>query len=614
MKAAAMCVLAGSVSLLGQAVPPDETQPQHGSGTVLFSRSLADADKPAPQPNGRNATATDEERDALTFVAYDLDVRLMPKQESLAVRAKVTVRNDSPLPLKQIALQLSSMLNWEHVESSGGALQFSQHKLDSDADHTGSVNEAVIALPHPLAPQEQMKLDLLYSGQVPVNAKRLERIGAPPDVAEHSDWDRISPEFIGLRGFGNVIWYPVSARLAMLGDGAKLFHEMGTQKLRQSAAKMRMSVTGEFFADVPNIAVLDGHLVPVKETAAPEASFPGIVTASLPETTLGFAAPSLFLATRKEITASGVTVFSRAEDQVNALAFQTAANLATPLMQQWLGTKPKSALTVIDLPETQDMAAEEGSGLLAPVKSADPQALADTIIHSLSRAWLSSPRPWLEQGVAQFMATLWTEHTQGRQMALEQLESARASLALAEPATPGDAGAQDLIHPSDTIYYQAKAAYVLWMLRDVTSDAALAAALEAYAPEQDSSPDYFEHLLEKTSGKDLRWFFDAWVYHDRGLPDLSIAGVFPSRSATAGQYLVALDVANDGYADAEVPVAVRSGDTSVTERLLVPARSKVSHRILIQGLPTEVQVNDGTVPEVQASVHVQTLNAVASGK
>ena len=114
-------------------------------------------------------------------------------------------------------------------------------------------------------------------------------------------------------------------------------------------------------------------------------------------------------------------------------------------------------------------------------------------------------------------------------------------------------------------------------------------------------------MLEKTSGKDLKWFFDAWVYHDRGLPDLSIAGVFPSKAAVAGQWLVAVDINNDGYAEAEVPVTVRSHDTTVTERLRVAPRSKTSRRILIGGLPTEIQVNDGTVPEVQDSLHIRKL-------
>jgi hypothetical protein len=39
----------------------------------------------------------------------------------------------------------------------------------------------------------------------------------------------------------------------------------------------------------------------------------------------------------------------------------------------------------------------------------------------------------------------------------------------------------------------------------------------------------------------------------------------------------------------------------------VPGRGKVVQRILIQGRPTEVQANDGSVPETGASVHVTKL-------
>jgi hypothetical protein len=52
---------------------------------------------------------------------------------------------------------------------------------------------------------------------------------------------------------------------------------------------------------------------------------------------------------------------------------------------------------------------------------------------------------------------------------------------------------------------------------------------------------------------------------------------------------------------------VRSESNSVTQRVLVPARGKAVQRLLIEGKPTEVQVNDGTVPETQASVHITRL-------
>ena len=117
----------------------------------------------------------------------------------------------------------------------------------------------------------------------------------------------------------------------------------------------------------------------------------------------------------------------------------------------------------------------------------------------------------------------------------------------------------------------------------------------------------FESLVEQAGARhDLEWFFADWVNADKGLPDLSIESVFPT-SQPSGNWLVAVNVANSGYASAEVPVTVRSDATSVTQRVRVPARGKVVQRILIQGKPTEVQLNDGTVPETEASVHVTTL-------
>jgi len=88
--------------------------------------------------------------------------------------------------------------------------------------------------------------------------------------------------------------------------------------------------------------------------------------------------------------------------------------------------------------------------------------------------------------------------------------------------------------------------YVLWMLRAAAGDKALQSALQSYDPARDRKPEYFEHLLDQASGKDLQWFFDDWVNRDRGLPDLSITGVYPSREAHQ-TVLVAIEIANDGF-------------------------------------------------------------------
>jgi hypothetical protein len=350
-----------------------------------------------------------------------------------------------------------------------------------------------------------------------------------------------------------------------------------------------------------------------------------------------------------------------------------------PFLKGWLGPQPRSPLTLLDLPDPEDTPFETGALLAAPLREAGPKAnpgaLNGVLVHALTHAWIilpTSPPPppaWLNEGVAQFIGTLWVEKQQGRDSALRSLEADRAALALVEPASPGLSPGQPLPSATSPVYYRTKAAYVLWMLRDLAGDPALSAVLRAYypavsAPATDSlaaekhvleggseteggggfnprkmptestralapeggisensifpanrTPSPFEKLLEASDAHpDLAWFFADWVNADKGLPDLAIDGIFPT-SASAGNWLVAVHVANAGYAAADVPVTVRSGSgadaRSVTQRVRVPARGKAIQRILIQGKPLEVQVNDGTVPETQASIHITKLEEPA---
>lgn len=620
------------------AVVPDEST-QH-PGTVIFSRSVDDSGSPpaAEASPAKAATepgaATDAERQAITFLSYDLDIHLRPGEHAMAVRARVVVRNDSADPLHRLPMQISSTLQWTHVRVADTAAAFTQKLIDSDIDHTGALREAVITLAKPLPPQQSVTVDLTYEGTAALSAQRLQQIGTPEDVAQASDWDRVSDEFVGLRGFGNVAWYPVASIPVALGDGAKYFTEASADRQRQSQAMVTMRVTEEFFGDAPNLAVLDGETLAVTPSSLPTAgSVPGIVTCSLPPTRLGFASPSLFLLTRTGREGSGVTVFAKTANVANAEAYMAAAATVAPLIHRWLGEKPRGSLNIVDLPDETDAPFEDGNVLFTNVRSTEPNRLTGTLIHSLAHLYFRSPYAWLQEGVPSFMSSLWVEQNNGRDVAIQQLDNSRAALSLAEPgdAEPGDAkpgGAaaaaatnavaaterQPLLLARDPVYYRAKATYVFWMLRDLAGGEALGEALRAYQSGSDTTGIGFEQVLERASGKDLKWFFEDWVYHDRGLPDLSIAGVFPSKASVPGSFIVAVDVANLGTAEAEVPVSVSSGTTTVTERLRIPAKSKVSHRFLLQGRPAEVAVNDGTVPEVEASVHRETLAVPADSE
>jgi hypothetical protein len=608
--AAVLC----SAVILAQQTPSkpqsQEDQLPPPRGKVLFSRSSSDAKQAdAKEAQSAEISLTDAERSALTFTVYDLDVHLQLKEQSIAVRARITVRNDSAQPLERLPLQLSSSLKFETISSDGRKLPFQQQLINSDADHTGQLREAVINLPQPLAPKSELTLDIVYSGAVPTSTKRLEDIGTPTELARQSDWDRISEDFTGLRGFGDVVWYPVSSIPAALGDGAKLFNEIGRQKLHQQNAQAAIRVTAEYIGAAPNAAVINGHFIAVPApTVTPTASFPGVVTFSLPATRLGFGTLNLFLATRVLHEANAMRILAADYDEPNVQGYTTAATMVQPLVEQWLGSKSKEPLTIFDLPDKHYAAFEQNAVTATGLQAIEPQDLAIALSHSLAHAYFQSPREWLSEGIANFIGTLWIEQTKGRDAALEHLEATRGALALGEPASPGESAGQPLTEASGAVYYRDKSTYVLWMLRDLAGDKALSAALRAYDAKQDTTPEYFEHLVEQASGKDLKWFFDDWVYHDKGLPDLSIAAIYPATSSQQGQYLVAVDLANDGYAAAEVPLTVRSQSGTQTTRVLIQARSKVTHRMLVQGLPTEVILNDGVVPEVQAGVHRRDIN------
>jgi hypothetical protein len=613
--------------------PQSQQQSPNPSGKVIFSRSsdengqtVTHVGPAAAMPTVQMATepsADDAERQAVTFTNLDLDVRLHTAAQQIAVRALLTVRNDGRSPLAHIPLQISSSLNWEQVRVGGKDVSFPVATLNSDTDHTGQLHEAAVPLAQPLAPGKSLQLDLTYSGTVTLSARRLLTIGTPEDMALHSDWDEISVPFTGLRGFGNVVWYPVSSVPVILGDGDRLFTEIGRHKLRLTGAHFRMRLTVEFpSGQQPTIALVNGHPVnlSVINASMMDPGVPGIATASVDNVTLGFETPSLFVAIRKAHPGAHLTAWTLPDNEVAVQAWTAAAETVTPFLEDWLGQHPRSELTLLDLPDPDDAPYETGALLAASLAEEPADQLDRALVHALAHAFtqpVTQPPPaWLSEGVATFVDTLWTEKRHGREQALGMLEADRSALALAEPSSPGEGPGEPLATAISPIYYRTKAAYIFWMLRDLAGDAALSDLLRAESSKPLADADHvsavtgdsIEKLLRKGGvSRDLSWFFADWVDADKGLPDLTIKSVFPN-AEQGGTVLVAVNVANAGYATAEVPVTVRTTDSAVTERLLVPARSNAVQRILVMGKPTSVQVNDGTVPETQASVHITYLD------
>jgi hypothetical protein len=105
-----------------------------------------------------------------------------------------------------------------------------------------------------------------------------------------------------------------------------------------------------------------------------------------------------------------------------------------------------------------------------------------------------------------------------------------------------------------------------------------------------------QRLIQAQTQRDLGWFFDDWVYRDRGLPDFKVASAFTRKTSPEG-YLLTITVENMGAAGAEVPLTVKFNGGEVTQRLVVRGKSNSVIRMELLKVPEEIVVNDGSVPE-----------------
>jgi len=512
------------------------------------------------------------------------------------VRGKITLRNDSADSQKDLALQISSTLDWRSIQIGGKGVEFVTHEYTSDIDHTGSLSEAIVTLPQAVPPKGTVELHIGYEGVIPLDASRLKRIGVPEDKAKHTDWDQINKSLTAVRGIGYVVWYPVAMESADLSEGNSVFDALGRWKAREAEADLQIKLT--LSRDSPEAALT--LLCSGKETKriAGEVGRAQLLSADCSFAPIGLNVPVLVVTQLSVLDRQAATIYHAPGHKSGAEDYALATELALPLVTEWFGAARQKAETV-ELADPQAAPFESGSMLLTPLGSSDSTDYESTAVHQLTHAAFISPRPWIYEGLAHFAQALEREKN-GRQAALDFMSRHRAAIADEEKAlaahTQNAAASESLINTSTEEFYRSKAMYVWWMLRDMIGDAALKKALAAYHPDQDNEASYLQHLIEGQAHRDLQWFFDDWVYRDRGLPDFRVESAYP-RATVNGGYIVTVAIENLGDAGAEVPVTLRMQGGEVTKRLEVHAKSKAAIRIEAAATPLEVMVNDGSVPE-----------------
>ena len=549
------------------------------------------------------------DREAFSIQNYDLNAQVDPEQHRLGVRGKITLRNDGAAPQKIAVLQVSSSLDWRSIKAGDKPLQFVRQPFTSDIDHTGSLSEAIVTLPQEVAPHGTIDLDIAYEGVILLDATRLTRIGAPEDAAKSTDWDQIGPDFTAVRGAGYVAWYPIATDVANLSESDSLFEVLARWKAREAGArahvKISLSRNGEGTA--PRLIVDETSCVVTRKESGQEQQIESDCNFPF----LGPVAPSFAIAVYGTVERASTTVYNLHSHAAAAEAYADAAEKVAPLVSEWFGRQREKAQT-IDLPDGNAAPFETGAFRFTPLGS-DSKVTELAAAHQLVHASFSSPRPWIEEGLAHFAQALYLEQQKGRQAALDYIGTHRSARNAVETSAPRseDEANHSLINTVNEELYRSKAMCVWWMLRDMIGDAALKKTIAAYKSEEDKDPSYMPRLISAQTQRDLEWFFDDWVYRDHRLPDFKVESAYAQKTMN-GSFMLTITLENQGNAGAEVPVLIKSAHGEITKRIEVRAKNKATVRVEMPAVPQEIVVNDGSVPESETKGNVFKVAAPKS--
>jgi len=158
-------------------------------------------------------------------------------------------------------------------------------------------------------------------------------------------------------------------------------------------------------------------------------------------------------------------------------------------------------------------------------------SIRNVVIHELAHQWFGNAVTestwddvWLSEGFATFFTLLFIENAYGHDEYVSELQKAKKMVFDYYSKDPNygiiaDRSAEDGPVTLYEITYQ-KGAWVLHMLRNLVGDTAFQKGIRAYYSRfinSNATTTDFLKEMEKASGKDLRQFFDQWLYHSENL-------------------------------------------------------------------------------------------------
>ncbi len=224
--------------------------------------------------------------------------------------------------------------------------------------------------------------------------------------------------------------------------------------------------------------------------------------------------------------------------------------------------------------------------------------VTDLVSHELAHSWFGDmltcknwAELWLNEGFATYMEAAYREKVFGREDYMRKIRSDAGEFMVGDSITKKKYGlfnrtadnVAGLFEDASVTYHKGGA--VIHMLREQVGTEKFWKAINIYLNRHkfgNVETTDLKKAMEETSGQDLAWFFDQWVY-DVGAPKLSVKQVYNSRTKK-----LTLTISQLQKFDALSPQAFR--------------------------LPMDVEINGVKAQQINVTKRVETFNISSATK